>query len=333
MAVCMLPAVAHSLNNEIALGRELFFDKNLSMDRTVACASCHKPVHGFADPRSVSKGVYGRTGTRNAPSLLDLGEYQSFFWDGRAATLAEQAPVPFFSSVELGFTSDAQVLSRVRANPGYLEAFKHLDGATPDTLTLDEVAEAIQSYERSVGEHVSPFDRYLAGDKAALSAQARHGLAVFEGKADCAFCHVVKDGARLTDNRFHTSAVGLIITPTLRRLAASVAHLSPAERYRQIESDPQLSALGRYLVTLDPKDIGKFRTPSLRNVALTAPYMHDGSVATFTEAVNIEIYYRGLKQHTLIVSPEERRDILAFLESLSISSVAPAKLAQAGRAP
>lgn len=334
--IAMLPASvvgAQSYPNDIALGQALFQDKSLSADRTVACASCHESSHGFSDPRSVPKGVYGRTGTRNAPSLLDLGVYQSFFWDGRAPSLAEQARVPFFSSVELGFTTDAQVLSRVCANSLYMEAFRRLDGATIKTLTLDEVVRAIQTYERSVGEGASPFDRYLAGDKAALSAQARHGLTLFEGKAECASCHMVKDGEPLTDNRFHTSAVGVIITPTLAKLAVSVARLSQTERYRQIESKPQISALGRYLVTLDPQDIGKFRTPSLRNVALTAPYMHDGSVATLAQAVNIEIYYRGFKSHTLIVSLEERRDILAFLESLSISSAAPQKLDEAGSAP
>lgn len=320
--IAALPAVvlaAQSYSNETTLGQALFQDKNLSVDRSVACASCHQPDHGFADTRAISLGIGKQAGTRNAPSLLDLGEYHSFFWDGRAATLEQQASVPFLAHNELGFKDLAAVVARVRQNFGYVAAFQALSGRSGKSIEFADIATALMAYERSLGSSPNEVDRYLGGD-AALSPAAREGLALFQGRADCAECHLINGtSAPLTDNRFHSSGIGLAaISPELGRLAQEAAALPAAERYARIESDPRWAALGRYLVTLDPKDIGKFRTPSLRNVALTAPYMHDGSVPTLAQAVDTELYYRGLKLgHAIILSLEERRDLLAFLRSLS----------------
>lgn len=321
--IAMLPASvvgAQSYPNEIALGQALFQDKNLSANRSVACASCHQPDHGFADTRTVSLGVRKQPGTRNAPSLLDLGEYHSFFWDGRAATLAQQASVPFLAPNELGFKNLAQVVARVQQNPRYVAAFQALSGRSDKSIEFDDIATALIAYERSLGSSPNGVDRYLGGDQAALSPTAQQGLALFRGPAHCAECHlIIGTSAPLTDNRFHSSGIGLAaVSPELAKLAQQVAALPRAARYVRIESDPRWAALGRYLVTLDPKDIGRFRTPSLRNVALTAPYMHDGSVATLVQAVNVELYYRGLKLgHAIMLSVEERHDLLAFLQSLS----------------
>lgn len=324
----LLVAVARSANllaapplypTELALGQALFQDKNLGADRTVACASCHQPTHAFSDARAVSLGVHHQPGTRNAPSLLDINEYQFFFWDGRAATLEQQASVPFLAPSELGFKDLSAVVERVEENPRYTAAFHKLTGHH-EPLRFRDVAQALIAYERSLGSAPNALDRYLAGDRTALSLQARQGLALFEGRARCAECHLISaSAAPLTDNRFHSSGVGLhAVSGQLGTLAAEAARLPPAERYARIESDPRWSALGRYLVTLDPKDIGRFRTPSLRNVVETAPYMHDGSIATLPAAVALELYYRGLKLgQPILLTANERAALLAFLDSLS----------------
>ena len=321
---------AQGVASEITLGKALFADKNLSADRSVACASCHQPDHGFADTRAVSLGVHGQPGTRNAPSLLDIGEYQSFFWDGRAATLRQQASVPFLAANELGFANIGQVLARVQENPRYLQAFQALHGGVHHSLQFSDIAGALMAYERSLVPSPNALDKYQAGDKTALSLSARHGLELFQNKADCASCHqMTASAAPLTDNQFHSSGVGLAaIGPDLAGLAKDAARQTPEERFQRIESEPKLATLGRYLVTLDPKDIGEFRTPSLRNVALTAPYMHDGSVKTLDQAVDIELYYRSLALgHPVILTPAEKQDLLAFLRSLS--SLAEQKIALA----
>jgi len=311
---------AQAINNDRELGRELFSDKNLSVDRTVSCASCHRADHAFADSRPVSIGVDGRHGTRNAPSLLEISEYTSFFWDGRATTLGEQAQLTVLSTVECGFSNPAQVIERVSQNSIYTHAFQRLYKVSPGKLTVTNITHAIVAYERTLHAPPNALNRYLAGTQSAMSLAARRGMDVFRGKADCAGCHMISTrDAPLTDNQFHSSGVGLsAITPTLAKLASETARMTTAERFQKTASDPQIAALGRYIVTLNPQDIGKFRTPSLRNVALTAPYMHDGSVATLAQAVDIELYYRGLALgHPILLTSDEKKDLLAFLQSLS----------------
>ncbi|MGB9430063.1 MAG: cytochrome c peroxidase [Gammaproteobacteria bacterium] len=311
---------ARGFDSEQALGQALFQDKNLSADRTVACASCHQADHAFSDSRPISVGVAGQHGTRNAPSLLEIGEYTSFFWDGRATTLDEQVHLTVLSAVECGFSTPGQVIARVKQNPRYVNAFRALDKGSPSALKLSDISHAIVAYERTLIAPPNNLDRYLAGNHSSLSLAAQKGLAVFRGKADCTSCHLISgQSASLTDNQFHSSGVGLAaVTPALAHLAAEVAHLSQAERFQKIASDPQIAALGRYVVTLDPKDIGAFRTPSLRNVALTAPYMHDGSIPTLAQAVDIELYYRGLALgHPILFTSAEKQELLAFLQSLS----------------
>lgn len=305
---------------EVALGRILFRDKNLSVDRRVSCASCHQPDHAFSDDRPVSIGVYGRRGTRNAPSLRDLGVYSVFFWDGHARMLAAQSRFPFLARNELGFRNTRTVVARVEQRPRLIAAFHQLYGNRP--LRFRDITHALITYERTLGNAPNALDRYLAGDHPALSPAARRGLEIFRGKAHCVSCHVIAARrAPLTDNRFHTAAEGLgAIARDLPQLATEAAHLSKADRFHAVEADPKLAALGRYLVTLNPKDIGKFRTPSLRDVAETAPYMHNGAIPTLRRAVAVELYYRALRLgHPIILSPRDRHDLRVFLRSLSAS--------------
>ncbi len=313
-------ALAHCNAGEIALGRALFRDKNLSIDRTTACSSCHKPSYALADDRPVSVGVYHRTGTRNAPTLIDVGQYKFFFWDGHANSLRAQAVFPFLARNEMGFSSKAQVIARVLENPAYRAAFRRLRPAAGVPVRFGEIAQVLAAYERSLRPAPNPLDRYLADDRAALSLAARRGLRLFRGKAQCARCHLITaHAAPLTDNAFHTSPVGVGVPgEQVGPLAEEAAHFSVRKRFLLVESDAPLAALGRYLVTLNPKDIGKFRTPSLKDVALTAPYMHNGSIPTLAQAIDVELYYRGLKLgYPIILSTRNRQDLIAFLRGLS----------------
>lgn len=335
--LALLPStavVAQDSGDEVALGQALFQDKNLSADRTVACASCHRPDHAFSDDRPVSAGVGRQNGARNAPSLLGVSQYSAFLWDGHAATLEDQARFPLLATNELGFRNEDEVVARVAENPDYVAAFRHLRHAGGGKLAFSDITRVLVVYERSLSAP-TPLDRFLAGDREALSTAARRGLNVFRDQAGCAACHALgTDAAPLTDNQFHLTGVGLhALGSRLGQIAATAARMDASDRFRRVESDPELAALGHYLVTLDPKDIGKFRTPSLRNVARTAPYMHDGSVASLEQAIDIELYYQGLERGgPVILSTDEKRDLLAFLQSLSTPEIAIPKAANRAQA-
>lgn len=274
-----------------ALGRRLFFDKRLSRDGRVACASCHKPEHGFADDRPVSIGVGGRTGRRNAPSLLNRAYATALFWDGRAASLEEQALAPMVNDAELANTYE-EIARRLGGDPSYVRAFREAFGEGAPTSA--RAAQALASFTRTLLSGASPADRYeRLGDTRALSPAAARGLVLFRGKARCEVCH---DGPLFSDGRFHNTGV------SWGRL--------PLDR-------------GRFEVTGLEVHRGAFRTPSLRHVSRTAPYMHDGSLSTLAEVVGF--YDRGAGPNPdldglirpLGLTAGERRDLLAFLEALT----------------
>jgi cytochrome c peroxidase len=275
----------------VTLGEQLFFDRLLSADRTVACASCHRPAHGFADTMPVSRGVHGRTPARNTPSLLNRAYGRHFFWDGRAASLEETVLQPVENPRELGLPIP-HMLMRLQSDAGYRAAFAAAFGAEAgDVITERNVARALASYVRVLRSGNAAFDRFMTGDRAALSEEAQQGLRLFAGKADCAVCH---PGPTFTDERFHNTGVATG------------------------SGDP-----GRFAATRAEADRGRFRTPSLRNVALTAPYMHDGSIATLEDV--IDFYERGGIANPnldpdirpLRLSAEEKRSLVAFLRSLT----------------
>ena len=288
----------------IALGRRLYYDPQLSVDNTVACASCHHPDFGFSDGKQFSEGVQGKKGGRNAPTVFNAAYYTVQFWDGRAPSLEEQAAGPMQNPVEMAHTL-AGVEQKLNADPAYREAFQKAFGS--DRITIGMVTKAIASFERTVVSGNSPFDRYLyGGDKKALSPSARRGLEVFRDpkKGNCATCHALgEQHALFTDNKFHNLGVGVIFSK---------------------EGEPVMKDLGRYEVTKQEADQGAFKTPSLRNIALTAPYMHDGSLKTLKDV--IDFYVGGgtsnprldKEVHALdFLTGKEREDLLAFLESLT----------------
>lgn len=306
-----------------ALGRTLFFDKQLSRDQSISCASCHIPEKAFSDGRALAVGISGKSGTRNTPSLLNVAFNRSLFWDGRRHSLEEQASDPLVNPREHGMPDTASVLSRLRKTPAYQKQFRDSFGVEAAGMNFEMVRTALASYERSLLAGNSSFDRaYFGGDDQALSARERNGLELFRGRARCATCHVIGDSSALfTDHQFHSLSVGL------RKVAGRLDEITTQlVRERQegksldatILSEDDVAELGRFAVTLRPADIGKFRTPSLRNVALTAPYMHDGSVPNLEAAVQMELYSRGVNPgKPIILTPAEKADLVLFLGTLS----------------
>lgn len=276
-----------------ALGEKLFFDPILSRDRTVSCASCHKPEHAFADNVAFSAGVHGQRGTRNTPSAANVAARLDFFWDGRAASLEEQALGPIANPKEMDLPV-AEALSRVNADAFYAAAFGKVFGGPATEKTL---AKAIAEFERTLETADTPYDRYVAGDDAALPEAAKRGRLLFIGKANCASCHAGEDFT--------------------------------ADRHKNIGlfNGRELADSGRAAITGSAEHRGLFKIPSLRNVAVTAPYMHNGMFATLREVVD---YYNTpdafVKESInrdkaldapLKLSAEEVSDLVAFLESLT----------------
>lgn len=276
----------------VELGKKLYFDARLSSDGTVACASCHAPQSGFADPRATatSAGVGGQLGVRNSPTTLNAAFLSEQFWDGRAATLEEQALQPFINPVEMGIPDHAALEGKVSGLPEYPPLFQKAFGS-PD-VTAERIGQAIAGFERTLISLDAPIDRFLAGDESAISESAKRGWELFNAKARCNTCHGwVEVFPLFTDELYHNIGVGTkgVDFADLAKKAREAA-ASP-EVFEKLAFEPDASALGRFMVTREPKDIGAFKTPPLRNVALTAPYMHDGSEATLRAV--IELYDRG----------------------------------------
>jgi cytochrome c peroxidase len=283
----------------IALGRKLFYDKRLSRDNTVACASCHNPVIDFTDGRKHSLGVGGRTGTRNAPTVVNAAYMPAQFWDGRAASLEAQAAGPIANPLEMDQGHDIWV-SNLDADPAYKAAFRKAFG--PGPATLGRVEKAIASFERTLLSGNSPFDRYqFGGDPKALSRGAIRGLKVFldPQRGNCAACHTINAKyALFTDGKFHDTGAG-------------------------VDGEGELTDLGRFLQSRNESDKGAFKTPTLRNVAKSAPYMHDGSLKTLKDVVD---FYAGggnsnpnldKEMKSIKLSGPERADLVEFLQSLT----------------
>jgi cytochrome c peroxidase len=285
----------------VELGRRLYYDPLLSADNTVSCASCHSPQSGFTDTHKVSTGVGGKQGTRHSPTVINSAYNTLQFWDGRAPSLEEQAKGPIANPVEMASTYP-EVVKKLQADPKYVASFKQAWGT--EQITIDLVAKSIASFERTVLCGNSAFDRFYYGhDKKALSASAQRGLKLFMDpkKGDCAVCHTIgKDYALFTDNKFHNLGIGA-------------------------DADGNLSDRGRFEQTKNDADKGAFKTPTLRNIALRAPYFHDGSFPALRDALGHYIGGGNLnphldkEMHALdFLTFDERDDILAFLDSLTV---------------
>ncbi len=271
---------------KIHLGKQLYFDGRLSEDNKVSCASCHDPAKGWSNGDRFATGVGGQVGGRSAPTVINTA-YQMFqFWDGRAGSLEEQALGPIQNPIEMNLTLE-QVVAKLNKIPGYREQFQKVFGTD---VTSDGIAKAIAAYERTVLSGNAPYDQFKAGDESALSPAAQRGMKLFTGKAHCTACHA---GANLTDNAFHNVGIGM-------------------DRDDFDQGRAAISKLGG--------DTGSFKTPTIREIARTAPYMHDGSLKTLEDVV--EHYNKGGIANTYLdeeiyelkLTDQEKADLVTFLK-------------------
>jgi cytochrome c peroxidase len=320
----IIPADNPVTSEKVALGQKLYFDKRLSKDDTVSCATCHDPLHAFAEPRPVSIGVGGASGVRNAPTALNAAFLTEQFWDGRAPTLEEQAKGPLVNPVEMAMPDHAAVAKKVAGIADYPPLFRAAFGS--DEVTIDRIAQAIASFERTLISLEAPIDRFIAGDSKAISASAARGWELFNGKARCNTCHGHVGAFPLfTDEQYHNIGVAAKEV-NFEDLARQVLQ-NPA-RLDQLTHAPGLNQLGRFIVTKEQKDIGAFKTTHLRNVAKTAPYMHDGSEKTLADV--IEFYDRGGNPNPWLdggmrplgLTAAEKADLVALLETFTSDNLA-----------
>jgi cytochrome c peroxidase len=290
-----LPPLAWPRDNpysaaKVELGRYLYFDRRLSADETVSCATCHEPRTAFTDGAAVSTGIRAQKGGRSAPTVINRAYSLAQFWDGRAATLEEQAKGPIANPIEMGMTHDG-VVERLKGIAGYRAMFAKAFGT--EVIDIDRTAKAIASFERTVLSGNAPYDRYKQGDKHAMTPGQVRGMNVFFDKAKCDRCH---EGSNFTLNAYSNLGVG---------------------------TDKPEPDVGRYAVTHDARDWGVFKTPTLREIEHTAPYMHDGSLKTLEEVV--DFYDKGgianknldpnIKK--LNLTDADKKDLVDFLRALS----------------
>jgi len=288
---------------KVELGKQLYFDPRLSKDNTVSCASCHDPQKGWSNGEATAAGFEGKRGGRSAPTILNSAYHRLQFWDGRAATLEEQALGPIANPIEMNLPVE-EAVKRIAAIEGYKSQFEEV---FDDGVTAENLAKAIASFERTIVSGNSPYDRYKAGDEDALSDQAKAGMKLFFGKANCSACHA---GGHLSDNAFHNIGVGF--------------------------ADGKFADQGREAISKMEGDRGSFKTPPLRDIARTAPYMHDGSLKTLEEVV--DFYDKGGNANDYLdeeifelgFTPEKKAALVAFLKegltSDSYPEIKPPKL-------
>lgn len=342
-----VPADNPQTPEKIALGEKLFKDTRFSSTGDVSCATCHDPDKAFTDsPLVTSEGINKLTGTRNAPTVVNSAYFKLFFWDGRSPDLEDQAQHPIVNPVEMGLGNHDPVLQVVRTDPDYVARFKKVFDKEGEQVTMKEVQQAIASFERTLIAGDSPWDRwYFGGDNKAISEQAKRGFNVFLTKGRCVSCHTIEqDHALFTDNRFHNIGVGVNrIQDEIPKFAPAflVAKSAGTDVDKAVLTNPKASELGRFAVTETLDEIGAFKTSTLRNVAVTAPFMHDGSLKTLRDVV--EHYNNGGVTNKddpvndflsggirpLNLTEEEISDLVAFMESLTSPQFAEQKAASA----
>jgi len=324
-----IPADNPMTGAKVELGRTLFFENRLSADGSISCASCHDPKRAFTDGKPVAEGIGGRHGARNSPTLLNAMFNTGQFWDGRAGTLEDQAKLPLTNADEMGNPTSDSVVARLGAIPEYVKRFEEVFGGP---VTLDCLAKAIAAFERTLVSGDSPVDRYVAGDVNALGDAARSGLLLFRGKARCAVCHAFNQNFAafatfpfFTDGNYRNTGVAMNFTGfnVLARRALAASRDETSKSIVELAKQERAAELGRFAISGNALDIGAFRTPSLRNIALTAPYFHDGSAATLEDVVRF--YVKGGNENPnrdwqlepVALTESEQRDLVEFLKALT----------------
>jgi cytochrome c peroxidase len=315
---------------KIALGEQLFFDGRLSATGTVACASCHDPRLAFTDGRPVSVGIGNRVGQRNAPTVLNAFYNKFQFWDGRAATLEQQAAMPIVNPVEMGQPTLDSAVARIAAIPDYRTGFRRVFGRPPNRVDL---VRAIASYERSQLSFDSPFDHFIAGDSNAIDASAKRGWRLFNTQGRCNKCHAFTDTTSrpttFTDDTFHNIGVLILrhrVAPLVREAKQRISRGDTLAIDSAAILTP-MSALGRYLITRNDSDIASFKSPDLRNVMVTAPYFHDGSAATLWDVIDhynkgagVQDPWLDVDIQPLALHERDIDDLVALMASLTSPS-------------
>jgi cytochrome c peroxidase len=270
-------------HEKVELGKKLFFDRRLSGDGTMSCATCHNPETGYSDGLAISLSYPTTKNWRNSPALINLAFNTVFFWDGRASTLEEQALFPMMSAFEMNQNLDF-LEEELKEVPEYVIAFQNTFGGE---ITRERIAMALAAFQKTITSNNSPLDKYLNGDNDALTPVQKRGYDVFTGKGKCVQCHY---GSNLTDNKFHNLGVPedpeIVNNPRVSATRRFTAKVSGYRAYRTLTEDP-----GRYLVTKERKDWKAFKTPTLREIAMSGPYMHNGVFETIEEV--IEFFNRG----------------------------------------
>ena len=318
---------------KVQLGRKLFFDRRLSLNETMSCGMCHIPEQGFTNNElTTAVGIEGRTVRRNAPTIYNVAYFSNIFHDGREIRLEYQIWGPMLASNEMANPSIGYVVEKIRRLPDYKELFESaFAGRGPG---IETIGMAIASYERTIVSGNSPFDRWYFGKtESALTEPAKQGFRLFKGKAGCVACHTIQNNyALFTDDAFHNTGLGWQVAaggdpaeiPV--QIAPGIKILVPSKVINSV-GEPPPSDLGRYEVTQDPADRWRYKTPTLRNVALTAPFMHNGVFGTLMEVVSF--YNKGgipnPQLDTFILplglTDNEMENIVVFLESLTGDNV------------
>lgn len=329
-----IPANNPMTKAKIALGDKLFHDTRFSSTGEVSCATCHASEKAFTDNLKVSEGINKLKGTRNAPTVINSAFNATQFWDGRSPTLEDQARHPIVNPVEMGLKDHEPVLKIVREDPDYAKAFKEVFNKSGEEIKIEDVTLAIAAFERTIISGNSRFDRwYFKGEKT-LSEQEVRGFETFIGNGRCVSCHTVEQtSATFIDGEFHDIGVGInnVASNDLDRLASEYlkADYDREAVDEKVLTDAKSSELGRFAVTRNTTEMGAFKTPTLRNVELTAPYMHDGSLKTLEEVV--DHYNRGgASSEKEVITPflsggirplnltdQEKSDLVAFMKSLT----------------
>ncbi len=327
MTRAAIPADNPQTPEKISLGQRLFFDRRLSADGTVSCSTCHDPALAFTDRKPLSVGIQGRVGQRNAPTVLNAFYNKTQFWDGRVNTLEEQAALPIVNSVEMGHPSLDAAVAQIATVQEYKQAFQRVFGRPPNGPDL---LRAIASYERTQLSFDSPFDHFIAGETNAISESAKHGWELFNTQARCNKCHALTDTQRdvtvFTDNDFHNIGIGIIRhnVVALARQAEQLIKSGDTSAIDRAALQTDMSAVGRFLITKKEKDIASFKTPDLRNVLVTGPYFHDGSMETLWDVMDhynkgdgLQDPYLDEDMQPLALTESDIEDLVAFLASLT----------------
>ena len=322
----------------VELGRKLYFDKRLSADETVSCATCHDVTRGFTDQLAVSEGIKDQLGRRNAPTTLNVALLQTVFLDGRSPTLEHQAKLPIVNPIEMGMADGQAAVDAIKDDAEYQAAFQEAYGRK---VNYEDIGRAIAAFERTLVFVDSPFRRFLNGDEDAISAEAKKGWTLFNEEGRCMTCHPMNPSNPLgTDNRFHNVGVSARHQDfeALAKAAMKALEEDPSEqKLDELALSTDMSELGRFMVTKNRSDIGAFRTPLLLNIGITPPYMHDGTLETLWDVM--DHYNKGGEANLfldggmepLALTDEEIDQIVAFLFTLTDDRFAQENRRQAKR--